>query len=335
MAPRTFIVAEAGVNHNGNILTAKKMIDVAAAAGADAIKFQTFKAESVVSKYAPKAEYQKKSTSPRGSQLNMIKRLELDRNAHKALMKHAKRRKIEFISTPFDLKSIDLLHSLGIKIFKIPSGEITNMPYLRKIGSLKKKIILSTGMSTLKEIREALDILLKSGTKKENVTILQCNTEYPTRPEDVNLRSMLTMKKELKTEVGYSDHTLGIEVPVAACALGAKVIEKHFTLNRRMKGPDHKSSIEPYELKHMVEALRNAEKSLGSSQKKPSQSEIKNKNIIRKSIIASHNIRKGELFSKQNITVKRPGTGLSPMKWDNVLGKKAKRNFEIDELIEL
>ena len=331
---KIFIIAEAGVNHNGDLGIAKRLIDAAAKAGADAVKFQTFRAERMISRYAPKAEYQNRTTRKDESQLEMVKRLELDARAHGELIRHCRKRKIAFLSTPFDLDGIGLLHKLGLAIFKIPSGEITNLPYLRKIGGLGKRIILSTGMADLGEIEDALDALVKAGTPKRNITALHCNTEYPTPMEDVNLRAMLTMKEAFKIEVGYSDHTLGIEVPVAAAALGAKVIEKHFTLDRTMKGPDHKASLNPDELKTMVKAIRNIEKALGNGMKGPSLSEGKNKAIVRKSIVASRPIRKGEAFSAKNLTVKRPGTGVSPMEWDCLLGKPAPRAFREDELIE-
>lgn len=332
---RVFIISEVGVNHNGSIEIAKKMVEVAVEAGADAVKFQTFKAEKVMSRFASKAEYQKKATEEDESQLEMVKRLELDINAHKELRGYCKGKGIIFLSTPFDLESIDLLNELGLKIFKIPSGEITNLPYLRKIGSLKKKIILSTGMADLGEIEDTLDVLIEAGTPRENITVLHCNTEYPTPMDDVNLLAMLTIKDAFKVKVGYSDHTLGIEVPIAAVSLGATVIEKHFTLDKNMPGPDHRASLEPDELKAMIKAIRNIEKALGGGIKKPSPSEIKNKSIVRKSIIAARDIQKGEVFTDKNITVKRPGTGIDPMEWDKMVGQKAKRDFKGDELIEI
>ncbi|MDD4979798.1 MAG: N-acetylneuraminate synthase [Candidatus Omnitrophica bacterium] len=332
---KTFIIAEAGVNHNGSIKTAKRMIDIAVEAGADAVKFQTFKADRLLTKLAPKAEYQKKTTDKEESQFEMIKKLELTFDAHKELMHYCKRKKIIFLSSPFDLESIELLDKLGINMFKIPSGEITNLPYLRKIGRLKKKIILSTGMSDLREIKNALDVLTEAGTAKEKITLLHCNTEYPTPFEDANLRAMLTIKEAFKVRVGYSDHTIGIEVPIAAVALGAFVIEKHFTLDRNMKGPDHKASLEPKELKAMINGIRNIEKALGNGIKKASCSERKNKIIARKSIVAARNISKGEYFTAANITTKRPASGLNPMKWDDVIGRMAKFFFKKDSLIEL
>jgi len=336
MNHKTFIIAEAGVNHNGSLELAKKMIDVAADAGADAVKFQTFKAEKVVSKYAPKAEYQKKTTDTSESQFEMIKKLELDKGGHQELIAYCEQKNIQFISSPFDLESIDLLHDLGLEIFKIPSGEINNLPYLRKIGGMKKKIILSTGMADLGEIENCLDILTQTGTKIENITVLHCNTEYPTPFKDVNLKAMITIQNAFPgISVGYSDHTLGIEVSIAAAALGASVIEKHFTLDKNMEGPDHKASIEPYELKAMIKAIRNIERTLGSGIKKPSPSELKNKPIARKSIVAAKDIRKGEAFTEENLTVKRTGKGLSPMRWDEVIGKKAGIDYKVDDAISL
>lgn len=332
---KTFIIAEAGVNHNGSIAIARRLIDIAKEAGADAVKFQTFKTEKLLSKTAPKAQYQSETTGKEGSQFEMLKKFELSLKAHRQLMSYCHKRKIVFLSTPFDLESIDLLNSLGLEILKIPSGEITNLPYLRKIGSLRKKIIISTGMADLKEIKGALKALMEAGTEKEDMIILHANTEYPTPIEDVNLNAMLTIRKTLKVKVGYSDHTLGIEVPIAAVALGAAVVEKHFTLDRKMEGPDHKASLEPHELKAMVKAIRNIEKALGDGIKKPSVSELKNKIIVRKSIVAARSINKDEILSEENITVKRPGVGISPMQWDKITGTKAKRNFAEDELIEI
>jgi N,N'-diacetyllegionaminate synthase len=332
---KVFIIAEAGVNHNGSLEIAKKMIDVAVDAGADAVKFQTFKAEKLVCRNAQKAEYQKKTTDKNESQFEMIKKLELDLNAHRELIMHCTERGIVFLSTPFDLDSIHLLHELGLEIFKIPSGEITNLPYLKEIGTLKKKVIMSTGMANLKEVEGALDVLTQAGTSKENITVLHCNTAYPTPFEDVNLLAMLTIQEAFKVKVGYSDHTLGIEVPIAAVALGAKVIEKHFTLGKNMQGPDHKASLIPEELNGMVRAIRNIEKALGSGIKKPSHSELKNKPVARKSIVAVKSIKKGEVFTSENITAKRPGIGISPLEWDRVIGSKALRNFDEDEIIEI
>ena len=334
MKTYSFIIAEAGVNHNGNLKLAKKLIDSAVEAGADAIKFQTFKAENIVSINAPKAEYQKETTDANESQFDMIKKLELNLEAHKELMAYCKEKNILFLSTPFDHDSIELLNNLGLEIFKIPSGEITNLPYLRHVGMLNKKVILSTGMADLVEIEDALDVLVKAGTKKENITILHANTEYPTPMEDVNLRAMQTIAKTFNTQVGYSDHTLGIEIPIAAVAMGATVIEKHFTLDRKMKGPDHKASLEPDELKLMVKSIRNIEQAKGDGTKKPSESEKQNIPNARKSIVAAINIKKGEIFTTENITTKRPGDGISPMEWYNILGTKAKNDFLKDELIK-
>ncbi len=330
---KVFIIAEAGVNHNGNTKTAKNLIDVAVDSGADAVKFQTFKAENLVSKNAQKADYQKQTTDAKESQFEMIKKLELDLDTHKELLDYCTCKGIMFLSTPFDHVSIDLLNELKLDIFKIPSGEITNLPYLRHIGSLKKELILSTGMAHLGEIESALDILVASGTPKEKITVLHANTEYPTPMEDVNLKAMQTIAEAFKIDVGYSDHTLGIEVDIAAVAMGAKVIEKHFTLDRTMDGPDHKASLEPDELKSMVLAIRNIEKALGNGIKRPSKSERKNILVARKSIVASRDIKEGEQLSKDNLAIKRPGNGISPMRWDGVLGQIAQKSYKADDLI--
>lgn len=332
---KTFIIAEAGVNHNGSLDLAFKLIDAAKEAGADAVKFQSFKTDKLVSTKAHKAEYQKQTTNSSESQYEMIKKLELSVDDHKKLIEYCNRIDIQFLSSPFDLESIDLLIELGLDIFKIPSGEITNLPYLRKIGKLNKNIILSTGMADLGEIEDALDVLTENGTELKNITVLHCNTEYPTPFEDVNLKAMLTIKKAFHVMVGYSDHTTGIEVPVAAVALGAQAIEKHFTLDKNMEGPDHKASLKPNELKQMVFAIRNIEKALGNGIKKPSNSELKNKPIARKSLIAIKDIKNGEIFTEENIGIKRPGNGISPMRWEEVIGKSARRDFELDDLIEL
>ena len=332
---KTFIIAEAGVNHNGSLDMAVQLIDAAVAAGADAVKFQTFKAEKAISVNAPKAGYQKETTGSDESQLEMLRKLELNEAAHIQLYSYCRHEGIQFLSTPFDLGSIDLLNRLGLEIFKIPSGEITNLPYLRKLGALKKQLILSTGMADLDEIKDALDVLTESGILLESITVLHCNTEYPTPFEDVNLRAMLTIQNAFPgIAVGYSDHTNGIEVPIAAVAMGATVIEKHFTLDRNLPGPDHKASLEPYELKAMVQAIRNIEKALGAGIKKPSPSELKNKPVARKSIVASTTIEKGEIFTEKNITVKRPGIGIIPMRWDEIIGHKATKSYQRDELIE-
>lgn len=330
---KTFIIAEAGVNHNGSIDRAIQMVDAAVEAGADAVKFQTFKAEKMITVNSPKADYQMETTDSDETQLEMVKKLELDEAAHVKLYKYCQGKNTQFLSTPFDLESIDLLNRMGLEIFKIPSGEITNLPYLRKLGALDKRLILSTGMADLGEIEHALNVLTDSGTPLENITVLHCNTEYPTPVEDVNLRAMKTIGHAFGVAVGYSDHTLGIEVAVAAVALGAAVIEKHFTLDRNLPGPDHKASLEPDELKAMVQAIHYIEKALGDGIKRPSPSEVKNKSIARKSLVATQPIKTGELFSADNITAKRPGTGISPMRWDEVLGQVAQKDYEKDDLI--
>lgn len=328
-----YIIAEAGVNHNGDINIAKKMVDTAKSCGADAVKFQTAKSENVISRFAPKAEYQKETTNPNESQLDMVKKLELSYDEFEELQNYCRKIGITFISTPFDIDSVHFLDKLDIPLFKIPSGEITNLPYLTEIGKTKKPVILSTGMSNLSEIRAAVDVLKKFGTK--DITLLHCNTAYPTPYEDVNLSAMKTIRDTFNLPVGYSDHTKGIEVPIASAAMGAAVIEKHFTLDRNMEGPDHKASLEPDELKEMIISIRHIEKALGSSEKKPAKSEIVNRDIARKSIVAKCDIKAGTVFTEENITVKRPGNGISPMKWFEVLGKKAPRDFVYDELIEL
>jgi N,N'-diacetyllegionaminate synthase len=332
---KTFIIAEAGVNHNGSLDLAYKLIDAAKKAGVDAVKFQTFTADSLVSKNAKKADYQQKTTKTSESQYAMIKKLELSLNDHKKLIAYCKRKNIEFLSSPFDLESIDLLVELGVTTFKIPSGEITNLPYLQKIGTLNKTTILSTGMSYLDEVSDAVKVLCENGTQKEKITVLHCNTEYPTPFEDVNLNAMQTIKNLLNIKAGYSDHTNGVEIPVAAVALGARIIEKHFTIDKNMEGPDHKASLDPLELKQMVDAIRNIEMALGNGVKTPSPSELKNKVVVRKSIVAVRNISKGEKFSTENMTVKRPGNGINPMLWKTILGKEAIRDFDIDSQIEV
>jgi N,N'-diacetyllegionaminate synthase len=332
---KTIIIAEAGVNHNGSVKLAKKMINEAVNAGVDYIKFQTFKAEKLVSIHAKKADYQKETTNSEDSQFDMIKKLELDINTHKELIRYCDVKGIKFISTPFDLDSVDLLYDLGVELYKIGSGELTNYPYLKKIALKGLPVILSTGMSNLSEVEQALQVLLDNGLKRENITLLHANTEYPTPIKDVNLKAMLTLKEAFKINVGYSDHTQGIEVSIAAVAMGASVIEKHFTLDKTMEGPDHKASLEPHELKAMVKSIRNIEEALGSGIKQPSSSEKKNILIARKSIVAARNILKGEILSNENITSKRPGNGISPMRWNEVLGRVATRNYKPDELIEL
>ena len=331
--PTTTIIAEAGVNHNGSMERARKMIDAAVEAGADLVKFQTFKAETLLTKFAEKADYQNKMTKTDESQFDMIKKLELDRSAHEELIKHCEYKGIRFLSTPFDHDSIELLAELNVPFYKIPSGEITNMPYLRHVGRMGKPVVMSTGMAILKEVHTAMKVLLDAGTEKDNITVLHCNTEYPTSIEDVNLMAMLTLRNELGVSVGYSDHTLGIEIPVAAVALGATVIEKHFTLDRSLPGPDHHASLEPNELKAMSSAIRNIEKAMGTGEKKPSKSELKNIPIARRSIVAQKPIKKGEIFTEENLMVKRPGTGISPMDWDNVVGRVSKKDFNTDEFI--
>lgn len=330
---KVFIIAEAGVNHNGSIKLAKKLIDIAVEAKVDAVKFQTFKANNLVSKNAQKAEYQKQTTDSQESQFDMLKKLELDVETHKELISYCNGKKILFLSTPFDHDSIELLNDLGLQIFKIPSGEITNLPYLRHIGSLNKKVILSTGMANIGEIEDALDILIDAGTKKENITVLHANTMYPTPMEDVNLKAMVTIGNTFEIVYGYSDHTLGIEVDIAAVAMGASCIEKHFTLDKTMEGPDHKASLEPEELIAMVKAIRNIELALGSSIKKPSKSETPNIQIARKSIVAKTTINRGEILSEENLSIKRPGNGTSPMRWDEVVGTIASKDYQEDELI--
>lgn len=330
------VIAEAGVNHNGSIDLAKQLIDKAVEAGVDIIKFQTFKSEKLVSKSAKQAEYQKKNIGKDDdSQLSMLKKLELSVDDHVELINYCKERNIRFFSTAFDMESVDFLHSLNLGLWKVPSGEVTNYPYLKKISSFGEPVILSTGMCELDEVGAALKVLTDNGVRKEDVTLLHCNTEYPTPMQDVNLRAMLQMAEKFGVKVGYSDHTKGIEVPIAAVALGASVIEKHFTLDRNMPGPDHKASLEPDELKQMVSSIRNIELALGTGEKTVSNSERKNIAIARKSIIAACDIKKGEIFSEQNLTVKRPGNGISPMRWNDVIGQTAKRDFKEDELIEL
>lgn len=333
MEEHIFIIAEAGVNHNGSIETAKALIDAAKDAGADAVKFQTFKAESLVSKDAPLAQYQKQIIYEEDSQYSMLKKLELDFSSHVILSQYCSEKHILFLSTAFDLDSIDRLEELRVPLHKIPSGEITNLPYLEKIAKTRKPVIMSTGMCELEEVQAAVDVLKKNGTT--DITILHCNTEYPTPFEDVNLRAMQSMSQKFSTKIGYSDHTTGIEIPIAAAALGAVVIEKHLTLDKNMEGPDHRASLEPSELKKMVSAIRNIEIALGDGIKQPSNSEMKNKNIARKSIVAKTYIEKGGIFTESNLTIKRPGNGISPMLWYNIIGKIAKQDFYEDELIEI
>lgn len=335
MTNRTLIIAEAGVNHNGDINLAMQLIDAAAQAGADIVKFQTFSADRQVTRTADKAEYQKRETGNSESQYEMLRRLELSESMHYQLLSHCDERKIEFLSTGFDIESINFLASLNQKYFKIPSGEITNLPYLRHIGAFNKLVILSTGMATLGEVEQAINALEEAGTSRNQITILHCTTEYPTPMSEVNLRAMLTLQKAFQLAVGYSDHTKGIEISLAAMAMGASVIEKHFTLDRNLPGPDHRASLEPYELRQMISAIRNIENAMGDGIKRPTASEKKNRLVARKSIVACRPISKGETFTAENLTVKRPGTGISPMEWDEVLGKNASRGFAVDELIEL
>jgi len=328
-----FIIAEAGVNHNGSLKLAKKLVDVAKEAGVDCVKFQTFISKNIVSKNAVKAEYQKQQTKVDESQYDMLKKLELTFDEFIELSEYCSEKNIEFLSTAFDFDSVEFLDSLGMSRWKIPSGDITNLPYLMKIARLNKPVILSTGMSTMDDIKNAIYALKEGGSGE--LTVLHCTTEYPTPYNDVNLKAMLSIKEEFGVNIGYSDHTKGIEVPIAAVALGATVIEKHFTLDRNMEGPDHKASLEPDELKAMVSTIRNVELAIGTGEKKPAQSEIKNMSIARKSIIAKSSIKKGEIFTEENLTVKRPGNGISPMKWFEVLGQIAARDFEEDELVEI
>ena len=335
LVSKVFIIAEAGVNHNGSIDLAKKLIDAAADAGADAVKFQTFKADRLATKLAHKADYQKSNTSVNESQYEMLKKLELDEDMHKAIIEHCKQKQIMFLSSAFDKESVDMLNNFGMTIFKIPSGEITNLPYLKHVGGLKKPIILSIGMSDLGDIKNALDVLIECGVSKDQLTVLHATTEYPCPIQEVNISAMQTICANFGVKVGYSDHTNGIEVSIAAVALGACVIEKHFTLDQTMEGPDHKASLEPHEFKSMVRAIRNIEKALGDGIKKPSESEIKNMAITRKSIVASRAIKSGEIFSVASLAVKRPGTGISPMDLNKIIGKIARRDFLPDEQIEL
>ena len=332
---RVLIIAEAGVNHNGDLKTAKELVKTAAVSGADLVKFQTFKASAVATKNAQKADYQEKTTTPSESQYEMIRKLELSRGMHEELISYCKRCEIGFFSTGFDAQSVNMLVELGQQLFKVPSGEITNLPYLRHIGKMGKPVIMSTGMSTLDEVRVAINILMEEGVAKNEITILHCNTEYPTPMEDVNLRAMLTLQDKLGVKVGYSDHTTGVEIPTAAVALGATVIEKHFTLDRNQPGPDHAASLEPDELKSMVSAIRNIERAMGDGIKKPSPSEVKNLPIARRSIVAATTIQKGESFTEDNLAVKRPGTGISPMQWDSVLGMVAEKKYSKDDLIQM
>lgn len=332
----TLIIAEAGVNHNGSVELAKRLIDVAADAGVDYVKFQTFNAENLVSKTAKMADYQQRNMHDNNSsQYAMLKKLELSKEQHEELIAYCQQKDLKFFSTAFDMESLDYLASLKLGLWKIPSGEITNYPYIKKIASYREPVILSTGMSTLAEIQDAIAVLMEYGVLKEMITVLHCNTEYPTPMQDVNLLAMNTIKEKIAVKVGYSDHTQGIEIPIAAVALGAEVIEKHFTLDRNMEGPDHKASLEPNELKTMVTAIRNVEQALGASEKIVSTSEMKNKSIARKSIVAARHIDIGEVLTEANLTIKRPGNGVSPMRWKEIIGTKASRTYEADDKIEM
>lgn len=328
------IIGEAGVNHNGSMEMAKQLIDAAAVAGVDYVKFQTFKAEKLVTKEAKQAEYQQRNAKD-NSQYAMLKKLELSEAQHEELIAYCMEKGVKFLSTAFDMESVEYLHSLHLGLWKIPSGEITNYPYLKAIAQYGEPVILSTGMCEIEDVQNAVDVLCKHGLKKEQITVLHCNTEYPTPIQDVNLKAMLQLRDKFGVRVGYSDHTKGIEVPIAAVALGAEVIEKHFTLDRTLPGPDHKASLEPNELKTMVDAIRNIEQALGNGQKHVSESEEKNMAIARKSIVAAKDIKRGELLTEENLTTKRPGSGISPMRWEEVIGTKAIRDFVKDELIEI
>lgn len=335
MSNRVLIIAEAGVNHNGDLALAKQLIDAAAQAGVDLVKFQTFNADRLVTRSAKKADYQAQTTGTQETQHAMLRRLELTEAMHQELIAHCATRNIGFFSTGFDIESIDLLLRLGQDHFKIPSGEITNLPYLRHIGRLGKNVILSTGMATLGDIEAAIEALELAGTARAQTTVLHCTTEYPTPMGEVNLRAMQSIHAAFGVSVGYSDHTQGIEVAIAAVAMGATVIEKHFTLNRNLPGPDHLASLEPKELTAMVAAIRNIEIALGDGIKRLTPSEARNKPIARKSLVASQAIKAGDVFSELNITAKRPGTGISPMRWHDVMGRRATRDIAADELIEL
>ena len=330
------IIAEAGVNHNGSMKIAKQLVDAAVEAGVDIIKFQTFQAEKLVSKAAKQAEYQKKNIGDgNDSQYEMLKKLELSKENHEELIIYCKKKGIRFWSTAFDFESMDYLHSLNLGLWKIPSGEITNYPFIRKIASYGEDVIMSTGMCETKDIQNAMDVLLRYGIRKEQITLLHCNTQYPTPYQDVNLNAMTSIKHEFDIQVGYSDHTPGIEVTIAAVALGATVIEKHFTIDRNLPGPDHKASLEPHELKAMVSAIRHIEQALGDGIKRVSDSEKANVSVARKSIVAACTIKKGDLLTEENLTVKRPGSGLSPMLWDEVIGTIAIKDYEEEDMIIL
>jgi N,N'-diacetyllegionaminate synthase len=328
------VIAEAGVNHNGDLGMALKLVDVAAEAGADFVKFQTFSADRIVTAAARKADYQAATTGGDESQLSMLRRLELSAEAHAQIVERCRERSIGFLSTGFDIESVDFLIGLGIPLIKIPSGELTNLPYLRHVGAIGLPTVLSTGMAELEEVAQAIAALEAAGLPRSRLTVLHCTTEYPAPFADVNLRAMQAMRSAFGVEVGYSDHTPGIEVAIAAVALGASVIEKHFTLDRDLPGPDHRASLPPGELVAMVRAIRNVELALGSGDKRPSGSEVKNMAVARKSIVAARVIRAGEIFSADNLTIKRPGTGVSPMRWDDLIGRPARRDYAVDEMIE-
>jgi N,N'-diacetyllegionaminate synthase len=328
------IIAEAGVNHNGDLDMARRLIDVAADAGADVVKFQTFSADRLVTRAADKAGYQVVHTGAHESQHAMLSRLELTGEMHEALITHCRERGIAFLSTGFDEQSVDLLAELGVDRIKVPSGEITNLPYLRHVGHAGKPIILSTGMATLEEVGAAIEVLEGAGTSRDRIVVLHCTTEYPTPMEDVNLKAMLTIRDTFGVAVGYSDHTVGIDVAIAAVAIGATVIEKHFTLDRRLPGPDHAASLEPGELRSLVSAIRQIERSLGDGVKRPTSTELRNRETVRKSLVAIKPIRAGERLSAANVAAKRPGTGISPMRWDEIIGSTAQRDYTPDELID-
>jgi N,N'-diacetyllegionaminate synthase len=334
MYKKTLIISEAGVNHNGDLELAKRLVDAAANAGADLVKFQTFSADRLATKYAPKAVYQNRTTNQKQSQSDMLRHLELTAEMHEQIIAHCVERGIGFFSTGFDIQSLNYLASLGADRFKIPSGEITNLPYLRHIGGFGVPLILSTGMATLGEIEEALGALDTAGSPRSQITVLHCNSEYPSPMQDVNLRAMIRIRDAFGVEIGYSDHTVGIEVPIAAVALGASVIEKHLTLDRNLPGPDHKASLEPDEFATMVRSIRNIEQAMGDGVKRPSLSEVKNRPIARKSLVAAKSIKVGERFTQENLTTKRPGNGISPMRWDEFMGRTAVRDYCADELIE-
>ena len=334
MRPRTLIIAEAGVNHNGDIAMAKRLIEVAAESGADVVKFQTFRADKLVTHTAAKADYQVAATGGGETQFPMLKRLELSAEDHSLLIAHCNAYSISFLSTAFDDESVNLLVSHGARLFKIPSGEITNLPYLRRIGSIGGEVVLSTGMATMGDIEAAIDALEAAGTPRANITVLHCTTEYPTHMEDVNLMAMQSIAKAFGVRVGYSDHTRGMEVAIAAVALGARVIEKHFTLDNALPGPDHRASLEPEELTTMVRCIRNIEVALGDGIKRPTAAERQNRTVVRKSIVAARSIEPGEVFSAHNLTVKRPATGISPMRWDDIVGRTSARHYQKDEAIK-